>query len=101
MSKKCDVVVLDVLQKNETKNTDMLRIMQTMQGYLGEEFCRDHRVLSGGDQLTCERQVNCKRHLMDGDTPWDHTDVLEPEMEDWHALLSLFNVSEQPSYYMA
>ena len=99
MAKKSVVVVLDLLQKNETKNTDMLDIMQTMQGYLGEEFCRGHRVLSGGDQLTCERQVNCKRHLMDGDTPWDRMDALEPVTEDWHALLSLFNVSEQLSYH--
>ena len=59
MCKKSDVVVFDVLLKNETKNTDMLHIMQTMQGYLGEEFCRAHKILPGWDQLTCERQVNC------------------------------------------
>ena len=59
MSKKSDVVVFDVLLKNETKNTNMLHIMQTMQGYLGEEFCRAHKILPGCDQLVRERQVNC------------------------------------------
>ena len=97
MSKKSDVVILDVLQKNETKSTDQLHIMETMHGYLGEEILRDHEVLLGGDQLMCELQVNCKRHMMDGKTPWDSMDVLEPEMGDWQALLSLFNVSNWSS----
>ena len=49
MAKKSDVIVLDVLIKNETRNADMLEIMQAMQGYLGEDFPLDQRVLSGGD----------------------------------------------------
>ena len=32
MPKKSDVIVLDVLMKNEAKNADMLDIMQAMQG---------------------------------------------------------------------
>ena len=38
MSKKSDVVVLDVLMKNEAKNKDMLDIMKTLQDYLGENY---------------------------------------------------------------
>ena len=57
MSKKSDVAVLDVLMKNEAKHKDMLDIMNTLQCYLGEDYPDVKPVLSGGDQLTCERQV--------------------------------------------
>jgi len=93
-AKKSDVIVLDVLMKNEAKNADMLEIMQAMQGYLGEDFLPDQRVLSGGDQLTCERQLGSKRHMMDGDTSRDRLDEFEIQTEDWHALMSFLGVSE-------
>ena len=94
MAKKSEVIVLDVLMKNEAKNADMLDIMQTMQGYLGDNFPLEQRVLSGGDQLTCERQVGAKRHMMDGDTRKDRLDEFEIQTEDWHALMSFLGVSE-------
>ena len=34
MSKKSEVVVLDVLMKNEAKSSDMIDIMRKMQDYL-------------------------------------------------------------------
>ena len=72
----------------------MLDIMQAMQGYLGENIPPDRRVLSGGDQLTCERQVGSKKHMMDGDTPRDRLDEFKIQTEDWHALMSFLGVSE-------
>lgn len=57
MSQKSETIVLDVLAKNEAKHSGMLDIMKTQQGYLGEVFPACKKVLSGGDQLTCERQV--------------------------------------------
>ena len=94
MAKKSDVVILDVLMKNEAKHADMLDIMHAMQSYLGEDFPPDQRVLSGGDQLTCERQVGAKRHMMDGDTSKDRLDEFEIQTEDWHALMTFLVVSE-------
>lgn len=79
MSQKSEVVVLDVLDKNETSHADMISIMKTQQSYLGD---RDITVLSGGDQLTCERQRGAKAHVMDGDTRRDRLDLLEPVAED-------------------
>ena len=35
MAEKSEVVVLDVLQKNETKSSDMVHIMREMASYLG------------------------------------------------------------------
>ena len=92
MAKKSDTFCLDVLTKNEAKHADMVEIMQSMQGYLGEDFPIDKKVISGGDQLTCERQSCAQRHLMDGDTPRDRFQLVEPVSEDWHALMCFLKV---------
>ncbi len=93
MSKKSEVAVVDVLMKNEVRHSDMVDIMQTMQGYLGDQYPPAHRVASGGDQLTIERQIGSQRHLMDGDTPQDRLQLLEPQCEDWHCLVIMLSVS--------
>ena len=87
MSSKSEVVVLDILMKNENYHSDMVEIMTTMQDYLGSEYPSDRRVTSGGDHLTCERQLGAQRHMMDGDTPRDRLELLEPQAEDWHCLV--------------
>lgn len=71
----------------------MVDIMQALQGYLGADYPSDRRVGSGGDQLTSERQAAAQRHLMDGDTPADRLELLEPQAEDWHCLVCVLTVS--------
>ena len=51
------------------------------------------KVISGGDQLTCEWQFCAQRHLMDGDNPYDCLQNVEPVSEDWHSLMNLLMVS--------
>ena len=63
--------------KNETDGKDMLDIMETMHGYLGKDYHADHCVLSGGDQLTCERQRVSQRHVMCGNTRRERLDILD------------------------
>ena len=92
MSKKSEVAVLDVLMKNEAKHKDMLDIMSTFQGYLGESYPDDRPVLSGGDQLTCERQVGAQRHMMCGNTVRERLEHLRPVVEDWHCLVAFIGV---------
>ena len=82
MSKKSEVVVLDVLMKNETKSNDMIDIMSALHEYLGRAYNQDRRILSGGDQVTCERQVGSQRHMMGGNTRRKCLEVLEPVAED-------------------
>jgi len=79
--------------KNEANHSDMLDIMKVEQRYLGENSPIGEKVLSGGDQLTCKRQVGSKRHVMDGNTPKERLQVLEPVCEDWHALMCFLTVS--------
>lgn len=93
MALRSDVVVVDVLMKNEAKHSDMIDIMNQMQDYLGSSYPNDRRLLSGGDQLTCERQVGAQRHQMDGDTMREWLRLLEPVTEDWHCLVILLSVS--------
>ena len=93
MARKSETIVLDVVAKNEAKHGDMLDIMQILQGYLGEAFPAHQKVISGGDQLNCERQVCARRHMMDGNTPRDRLALLEPVCEDWHCLTCSLGVS--------
>ena len=91
-TKKSEVVVLDVLMKNEAKSSDMIDIMKKMQEYLGEGYPKDRRVASGGDQLTCERQAGAQRHMMCGNTPEERLELLEPQSEDWHCMVCVLTV---------
>lgn len=92
MAKKSEVVVLDVLMKNETVKKDMLEIMSVMQGYLGENYPQERHVASGGDHVTCERQIGAQKHMMDGNTHKERLDILEPMAEDFHFLMCIIVV---------
>ena len=96
MAEKSKVVVLDILMKNETKHEDMLDIKKVMQDYLGDSYPQEHRVASGGDHLTCERQLGAKKHKMDENTNKERLDILEPVVEDWHCQLCVIIVRMLP-----
>ena len=93
MSTKSDVVVVDILYKNEASRTDMIDIMIKMQEYLGSDYPNDHRLLSAGDQLTCERQVGAQMHRKDGDSVCERLNIFEPVTSDWHCMVCLLSVS--------
>ena len=63
MAVKSEVIVLDVLHKNETKSSDMVHIMAS---YLGASY--SHVALTGGDHVTCERKQGAKCHVMCSNT---------------------------------
>ena len=92
MAEKSEVVVIDLLMKNENIKKEMLEIMGTMQDYLGDEYPEERRVASGGDYLTCERQIGAQRHMMDGNTQRERLDILEPMSEDFHFLMCIIVV---------
>ncbi len=96
MAEKSEVVVLDILKKNETVHQEMLDIMEEVIGYLGEDYPQECRVASGGDHLTCERQIGGQRHKMDGNTRPEKLKVLEPVVEDWHCQVCVITVCSVP-----
>ena len=91
MADKSDVLVLDVLQKNETKSSDMVHIMREMASYLGASY--SHVALTGGDHVTCEREQGAKRHVMCSNTREGRLEQLEPCVEDWHCVMNFMMVS--------
>ena len=93
MCKKSEIVVLDVLMRNEAERKDMLDIMYTLQKYLGESYPDDKPVLLGGDQMTCEQQVGAQRHVMCGNTMRETLQLLKPVVEDWLCLVAFMGVS--------
>ena len=93
MSTKSDVVVVDILYKNEACRTDMIDIMAKMQEYLGKDYPSHDRLLSAGDQLTCERQVGAQMHRKDGDSVGERLSIFEPVTSDWHCMVILLTVS--------
>ena len=95
MATKSEVYTLDVLMKNEAKHDDMIDIMRTLQGYLGEGYSEDRRVVCGGDQLTCERQVGAQRLCSCANSSVECLQLFEPVSEDWHCLVSLLRVSNK------
>ena len=68
-------------------------------GISWKELTYREKVMSGGDQLTCERQVGSKQHVMDGNTPKEHLQVLEPVCEDWDALMCFLTVNWCHPFY--
>ena len=92
MGRKSEVIVLDMLMKNEACHGDMIEIMHCMQNYLRSEYPSEKKVLSGGDQLTYEWQVGAQRHTMDGDTVIERLGLLDPVTEDWHCMVCLLSV---------
>ena len=99
MAQKSEVYALDVLMKNEAKHDQMIDIMRTLHQYLGEEYDASRVVVSGGDQLTCERQVGSQKLCRCADTPADRLQLVEPVSEDWHCLISLLRVSLSLNVY--
>ena len=93
MAQKSDVHVIDVLLKNEAKHSDMIDILLHQHSFITDDFPDGHKLLSGGDQLTCERQVGAQRQRMDGDTAREKLRLVEPQVEDWHTLMTFLSVS--------
>ena len=98
MSMKSEVFTLDILMKNEAKHDDMIDIMRTLQDYLGKDYNEERRVLCGGDQLTCERQVGAQRLTRCADSLTECLQLLEPVSEDWHCLVSFLRVSSTSTH---
>lgn len=90
MTKKSEVIVLDVLHKNENKSSDMVAIMREMASYLGESY--ERTALSGGDHLTCEREQSARRHVVCSNTRAGRLEQLEPCIEDWHCVMNFMMV---------
>ena len=91
MAHKSDVHVVDILLKNEAKHSDMIDIVSHQQSFIADDFPKGHKLLSGGDQLTCERLVGAQRQRMDDDRAREKLSLVEPQVEDWRTLMTFLS----------
>lgn len=84
---------MDVLIKNEAKHADMVDILRTLQDYLGKTYDDKKRVVCGGDQLTCERQVGAQMLTSCANSVTERVQLLEAVSEDWHCLLRVRQIT--------
>ncbi len=87
MANKSEVVVLDVLHKDETKSAEMIDIMVEMHEYLGES---SKTRLSGGDYVTVERQRGAKQDKHNSETQKGKLAMVEPCSQVLFLLLAYY-----------
>ena len=100
-------VRLGILLKNE--NEDMIDNMKHHQQYTptvekSSTYIHDenvtmtkhffHRILFGGDQITCARARGSQRHRVNSDTELERLQGLLPVNEDWHTKMCFLGVCE-------
>ena len=96
--------------KNESKNDEMICILECLQKYAPSSQKVDtvidpeteesvpvtsqetHWILIGGDQLTVERIRGCRRSRHNADTIAGRLNEFIPVVEDWHSKVALLKV---------
>lgn len=94
---------MGVLAKNESKNEDMVDILETIQEkYVpfttvsvqseAGEVVTSEMIFFGGDQLTEERARNIQKARADGQNQKERLEAVYPKNEDWHAIRNAYMV---------
>ena len=96
--------------KNENKNDEMVSILKCLQRYAPTLQAVDsfidpetneavtitsqqtHWLLIGGDQLTVERIIGCRRSRSNADVDSDKLKEFIPVVEDWHSKVAILKV---------
>ena len=86
-------VQLGVLMENENTTEGMSAITAHQHIYVpGHDTEKPVRILSAGDQLTCERQSKALEDVRDSITPSKRHDGLIPVTGDFHLLANYYQV---------
>ena len=93
-----------MIPKNESKNEDMVDILEVIQDkYVPfQEVDRNNdsqqvptgAIFFGGDQLTEERARNVQKSRADGKSTAERLDATWPKNEDWHAIRTAYKVCQ-------
>lgn len=86
-------VDLGVLTENENTNEGIAAIMTYMQKYAPVVDGKPIPVISGGDLLTCEREMNAKEDRQDSTDGILGWRGLVPVIEDFHTMANFYEVS--------
>lgn len=84
---------LGVITENENTNEGIMNIMEHMNNFVPEDIEGNPLpVISGGDQLTCEREMNVKLDRQDSKSPKARWDGLVPVIDDFHSMANFLEV---------
>ncbi|XP_030830182.1 uncharacterized protein LOC115919849 [Strongylocentrotus purpuratus] len=92
--KKSVMVPLGVLEKDESKVSDMIDVLDYLHRYVPGDKSPIPVVLYG-DQLSCERVRDAMGARINEDTPWDRLSGLQPAIQEWHKRLLMLTVPFQ------
>ena len=86
-------VNLGVITENENTNEGMVAILDVMNQYV-PTVGDDHQlpIISGGDLLTCERQMNSKLDRQDSKSATSKWDGTVPVIDDFHTMANYLEV---------
>ena len=85
---------MGVLEKNENDSSEIVEIMQHLHTYVPiDERGSPIHVLSGGDLLTCEREINALEDRCNASTAKGRIEGLIPCLEDFHTFGNFLGVS--------
>lgn len=76
-------IPLGVLNKDESKISDMIDIMDTYQQYVPAENFLTPTILYG-DGLSCERANDAQNARINGQSARDRLEGLVPAIQEWH-----------------
>ncbi|XP_071500371.1 uncharacterized protein [Diadema antillarum] len=86
--KKSKIVPLGVLQKDETKVSDMIDVLDHLTQYVPKDSSSQPIIsLLYGDQLSCERHRDAQNARVNEESQWDRLLGLHPAIQEWHKRL--------------
>lgn len=92
LSKKSQFIICDLLEENEKKNEDMVRILQHVhEKYVPTTQDGDvlNKLVFGGDVATCEEAFAVRRQMQNEETQSDKLEGLSVRPEGLHRLMNL------------
>lgn len=84
---------LGIILENENTNEGMAKIMTETHKFIPVVDKTPSKVLSGGDLLTCERQLNAQDDRADSEDPSKKWGGLVPTIEDFHTFINFCEVT--------
>ncbi|KAK3102183.1 hypothetical protein FSP39_009426, partial [Pinctada imbricata] len=82
--KRSDIVTLGVLDKNESKITDMVDILGHYHQYVPTKDGIPVKTILYGDGLSCERVNDAQNARINAADVWDRLEGIEPAAQEWH-----------------
>ncbi|KAK3108451.1 hypothetical protein FSP39_008205, partial [Pinctada imbricata] len=78
------IVTLGVLDKNESKITDMVDILEHYHQYVPTKDGIPVKTILYGDGLSCERVNDAQNARINAADVWDRLEGIEPAAQEWH-----------------